>query len=79
MTEPETYGCIAEAIREQAIDIPVGFAHFIQFTYGGMSTGTFAIAVLPAKAAELANRLVALNAEMHVIGEARRSLLFHFT
>jgi len=74
VTEPETYDRIETAIREQALSIPDGFAHFVEFTYGGMSTGTFAIAEVPAKAAELADRLVALNAEMHMIGESRKSV-----
>lgn len=74
VTQPETYDRIETAIREQALGIPDGFAHFVEFTYGGMSTGTFAIAEVPAKAAELADRLVALNGEMHMIGESRRSL-----
>lgn len=71
VTEPETYDSIEIAIRSQALSIPEGFADFVDFTYGGMSTGTFAVAEVPGKAAELANRLVALVAEMHLIGESR--------
>ena len=68
VTVPEPYYRIETAIREQALSIPDGFAHFVKFTYGGMSTDTFAINELPPKAAELADRLVALNAEIHMIG-----------
>ena len=74
VTEPETYDRIETGIREQALGIPDGFAHFVEFTYGGVSTGTFAIAEVPARAAELADRLVTLNAEMHMIGESKRAL-----
>lgn len=70
VTEPENYDRIETAIREQALSIPVGFAHFVEFTYGAKSNGTFAIAEVPARAAELADRLVALNAEMHMIEES---------
>ncbi len=74
VTEPQTYDSIETAIREQSLNIPSGFAYFVDFTYGGMSTGTHLVADVPAKAAELANRLVALNAEMHRISrEAHRS------
>ncbi|MCP5262969.1 MAG: hypothetical protein H6929_16565 [Rhodoferax sp.] len=71
VTEPETYDQIETAIREQTLNIPDEFAHFVEFTYGCMSTGTFAVAEVPARAAELANRLVALNAEMHLISESK--------
>lgn len=71
VTQPETYDRIETAIREEALNIPPGFAHFVEFTYGGMSTGTYLVEDVPAKAADLADRLVALNAEMHRIAESR--------
>jgi hypothetical protein len=72
VTEPQSYDCIEVAIREQALNTPPGFAHFVEFTYGGMSTGTLAVEEVPAMAKDLADRLVALNAEMYRIAELRR-------
>lgn len=71
VTEPEKYGKIEEAIRQEALNVPPGFAHFLEFTYGGMSTGTFPVQDVPAKAGELADRLVYLIAQMHEIDEQR--------
>jgi hypothetical protein len=73
VTEPRLYDSISEAIREEALNIPPGFAHFLVFTYNGMSTGTYAVEDVPAKAVELADRLVALNHQMHILLEDRGS------
>ncbi|EJL79067.1 hypothetical protein PMI15_04055 [Polaromonas sp. CF318] len=73
VTEPELYDSISTAIRQEALAIPPSFAHFVEFTYNGMSTGTYAVEDVPGKAAELADRLVALNHQMHILLEDRRS------
>lgn len=70
VTDPETYDRVETAIREEALNVPPGFAHFIEFTYGGISTGTYAIAEVPEKAGALADRLIALIAEQHRIMES---------
>lgn len=70
--EPENYDRIDTAIRQEALDA-MGFANFLEFTYGGMSTGTLPTADVPARAEELANKLVALNAQMREIDEQRHS------
>lgn len=71
VTEPQTYDCIEAAIREQSSEIPSGFAQFVDVTYGGVSTGTHWVGEVPAKAAELANRLAALNADTYRLIESR--------
>jgi hypothetical protein len=73
VTKPELYDSISNAIRQEALGIPPGFAHFLEFTYNGMSTGTFAVEDVPPKAVELADRLVALNHQMRILLEDRRS------
>lgn len=71
VTEPETYDRIEDAIREQALSVPDGFAYFLEFTYGGMSTGTMPIGDVPAQAAALAEKLVSLNAALHEASASR--------
>lgn len=73
VTESETYSKIEDAIRQEALNVPPNFAHFIEFTYGGMSTGTYPIQEVPAKAGELADRLVHLVAQMQEIDELTKS------
>lgn len=68
--EPANYDRIDDAIRQEALGAE-GFADFVEFSYGGMSTGTYAIQEAVMKAAELANRLVSLIAETHLIRESR--------
>ena len=72
VSEAETYQGIEAAIRGEALRAE-GCADFLNFTYGGMSTGTFPVQEVPAKAADLADRLVYLNVQMHEIEEHRRS------
>jgi hypothetical protein len=43
----------------------------VEITYGGMSTGTLALSEVPAKAGQLADKLVSLNAELHHIMEMK--------
>ena len=63
----ESYDRIEDAIQAEACNIPDGFAHFLVFTYGGMSTGTVTIAEAIAQSATLADRLVELVTEEHEI------------
>lgn len=67
VTNPASYNRIESAIREEASNIPEDFAYFVEFTYGGMSTGTMTIPDAIAHAHQLANRLVELIAEEHRI------------
>jgi hypothetical protein len=60
----ENYGDIESAIRGEA-NRAEGAACFIEFTYGGMSTGTLAVEEAQSKAAGLADRLVSQCAELH--------------
>lgn len=69
--EAETYQGIEAAIHGEAIRA-TGCADFLVFTYGGMSTGTFLVQEVPAKATDLANRLVYLNAQMYEIEGLQR-------
>lgn len=65
VTDVVAYERIAAAIAGQASAIPEGFAHFVEFTYSGMSTGTQLPSEAVACAEELANRLVQLQATAH--------------
>lgn len=69
-TELDIYDRIDTAIREEARNIPDGFAHFVEFTYHGMSTGTLLIQDAIERAEELADRLMVLISEGHRILEA---------
>lgn len=64
---PITHSCIESVIREVAADILDGFAHFVEVTYYGMSTGTFTVLEAAEKAGLMAERLIALIAEEHRI------------
>lgn len=65
VTEPAEYASIEEAISEEATAVPEGFAYFADVTYGGASSGTIPLATLPGRAAQVADQLVAIVAEMH--------------
>lgn len=65
VTEPSIHKNIQEAIREEALAVPDGMAHFMEVRYGGMSSGTYPLSKVPENAAEIADRLVALSAELH--------------
>ena len=65
VADPVAYSRIDEAILGQAQNIPTDFACFVEFTYGGMSTGTLGIPEAISQASQLAERLVALIAEQH--------------
>lgn len=66
------YDRIEAAIQDVTRDIPSELAHFVEIRYGGMSTGTLVLSEIPGKAGYLADRLVALNAELHRIEETKR-------
>lgn len=70
VSEAKAYDRIEHAIKGEAIRA-TGFADFVEFTYGGMSTGTYVTEGVAAKAADLADRLMDLIAEMHRIEESR--------
>lgn len=67
VTDPEAYDRIENAIRSEARNIPEDFAYFVEFTYGGMSTGTLTISDAITRAGQLADRLIELVAEEHRI------------
>ena len=71
VTEPSTYDRIEKAICAEASNIPEDFAFFVEFTYGGMSTGTMTIPDAISNASQLADRLMALVAEEHRLIENR--------
>ena len=65
VTDAVAYDRIDTAIADQALSIPDGFAHFVQFTYDGMSTETLLPHEAATRASALASRLVYLNALAH--------------
>jgi hypothetical protein len=68
VTNPGTYPSIEDAIIAEADAVPEGFAYFANVTYGGASSGTISLTALPSRAAQVADQLVAIVAEMHAIG-----------
>ena len=70
VTEPAIYSSIEDAIREEAVAVPPGFAHFADVNYGGASSGTLPLQSLSARATQVADQLVSVVAEMHRIAEA---------
>lgn len=68
VTEPAEYNSIEAAIAAEAQAVPEGFAHFMEIRYYGCSSGTELIEALPRKASAIADRLVALVAELHRLG-----------
>lgn len=71
VAEGETlHASIAEAIQHTARGVPVGFAHFIEPRYAGVTCGTLRIrdAAQPGCGEEGAQRIVALISEMHTVG-----------
>ena len=60
-----TFDSIQTAIMEIAGDLPPEFGTFPNFSYGGMCTGTILATDAQIRAGLLAERLVALNAELH--------------
>ncbi len=71
VTPPNTHSSISEAIKEEALAVPDGFAHFMEVRYYGLSSGTIALLQLPQQAETVAERLVELRKELHHIDEDR--------
>ncbi|MBB1073245.1 hypothetical protein HUU62_02305 [Rhodoferax sp. 4810] len=67
VTEPSMHTSIVEAIREVASDVPDGFAHFAVVMYGSACSGTIALKDVPEKAAQIADQLVSIVADMRQI------------
>lgn len=67
--EEGMYASIGEAIREESLAVPDDFAHFMEVRYSGLSSGTIALSALPEQANAVADRLVELMQQMHVIAE----------
>ena len=63
------FSSISEAIREEALSVPEDFAHFMEVRYCGLSSGTIALSALPEQAGAVADRLVELLRQMHLIAE----------
>lgn len=70
VTESSQYTSIEEAIREEATAVPVGFAYFADVIYGGASSGTISPALLPERASQVADQLVAIVAEMYSVAQS---------
>lgn len=68
VTNPGIYPSIEDAIIAEADAVPEGFAYFVNVTYGGASSGTISLSTLPSRAAQVADQLVAIVAEMHAVG-----------
>lgn len=69
VADESMHSSLAEAIREEALAVPDGFAHFMEGRFCGLSSGTISLSELPSQAEKVANRLVALLADMHLIAE----------
>lgn len=65
VTESSAYSCIEDAVRNEALAVPPGFAHFLEVRYAGFSSGTFVLEDVAGRAGEIADRLVALVAMEH--------------
>lgn len=65
VTKPSVYERIADAIRQEAADVPEGFAHFIEVRYQGFSSGTETLESAHAKAEEIASTLTELVMVSH--------------
>lgn len=70
VTESSQYASIEEAIREEVAAVPEGFAYFADVIYGGASSGTISLAVLPERASQVADQLVAIMAEMYRVAQS---------
>ena len=70
VTEPSEYSSISEAIREEALAVPDGFAHFMEVRFCGLSSGTLGLAEVAQQSEPIASRLVSLLGEMTAIAES---------
>lgn len=67
IADPVMYSRICEAIREEAESVHVDFAQFIEVRYYELSSGTIPLGLVSGQAEEIAERLVGLMHEMHLI------------
>lgn len=67
--EPVGYERIEQAIKREALRAE-GAALFIEFSYSGLTTGSLSLVEAQDQAEALANRLVALCAEAHLLEES---------
>jgi hypothetical protein len=70
----ESYPSIGDAMRAAAAASLPGLAHFVEVRYAGVSTGTVTVTELHGRADELAARMVAVVAEMHLLAESEPAL-----
>lgn len=63
------HASIAEAIRDEALAVPEGFAHFMEVRYCELSSGTIPLGVIAEQADAIAKHLVDLMSEMRQIAE----------
>lgn len=70
VTEPSEYRSISEAIREEALAVPDGFAHFMEVRFCGLSSGTLGLAEVAQQSEPIASRLVSLLGEMKAIASS---------
>lgn len=65
--EPVVYSRISEAIRAEAESVHADFAQFVEVRYHELSSGTIPLSLVSGQAEEIAERLVGLIHEMHLI------------
>lgn len=64
LTEPVIYSTIAEAIAGVGHDVPENFGHFMEIYYSVVSVGTISTAKMQSESNLIADKLVALCAEV---------------
>ena len=70
VTEPTFHTRLADALREAAASVPADFAKFLEPRYAGCTTGTISCEQLSLQAEQVADRLVALLAQLHQANES---------
>lgn len=70
VTEATFHLSVEDAVREAAGNVPPGFAHYADVKYCGVSSGTIALSILPGRAPQVADQLMAVVADMHRISAA---------
>ena len=65
VVEASYHASIADAIRDQAQEVPDGFAGFVNVIYGSASSGTLSLSCLPERASQVADQLVTTMAEIY--------------
>lgn len=64
VSEPTEHGSICEALAYCGENIPAELTKFVEVQYGGINSGTTAVAKLRTEAHQLANELVAMVAKV---------------